>query len=144
MKNSSADRADFAHWLTRELTKRGYDITGARSGGRSRFAQDSGLSPSTVGRLLRGEGATDTRTLATLAEALRVPLGDVLVRAGVLDANELAAVRHPTRTDHITPQQAAHELGITDEQAVRMFVSMVETLRQPPPSTPGEGNLAEH
>lgn len=144
MKNSSADT--FAVWLTRALIDRGYDLTNQRSGGRSRFAEDSGLSPSTVGRLLRGEGATDINTLATLANALGLPLGEVLVRAGILSRGELASVQRPTPKRRITPDQAADELGIEDDQSRALFKAMVETLRrQPPPGMSGEGdNLAEH
>ena len=146
-KDGASDRraAALANWLQQELTNRGYDISGPRSGGKSAFAAASGISPSTVGRLLRGDNVTDTRVLALLAAALQVPLGEVLVRAGVLNENELRAVQHPTTGPRsITPEQAADELGITDDQARRVFVSMTHTLqRQPPPDT-GEGNLAEN
>ncbi|CAL9530891.1 helix-turn-helix domain-containing protein [Streptomyces sp. enrichment culture] len=132
MKNSSAD---FAVWLTHELTARGYDVANTRSGARARFAADSGLSPSTVSRLLRGYGATDIGTLTTLAKGLGIPLGEVLVRAGVLSREELDAVQHPpTGPRRITPEQAADELGIEDDQARRIFLGMVDTLRTPPPT----------
>jgi transcriptional regulator with XRE-family HTH domain len=127
--------ADFATWLHRQLTDRGYDLS-QRGGGRSRFAEDSGISPSTVGRLLRGEGAKDIGTLTTLADALGLPLGDVLVEAGVLSRGELDNVQHPTTGPRrITPEQAADELGIKDDQARRVFVSMVKTLQRTPPPT---------
>ncbi|MGI5252808.1 helix-turn-helix domain-containing protein [Actinacidiphila glaucinigra] len=135
MTNRKSDTAAqaFAEWLHTKLTARGYDLTGPRSGGKSRFSEDSGLSPSTVGRLLRAEPVTDTDVLARLAAALGVPLGEILVRAGVLSEDELGAVRAPdTGPRRITPEDAAAELGITDPQARRLFISMTETLQRTP------------
>ncbi|MGW7197258.1 XRE family transcriptional regulator [Streptomyces chryseus] len=147
MKNNQPGAADhrvtFGQWLEAELTARGYDLSGPRSGGKSKFAADSGISQPTVGRMLRDEGVSDTRVLGLLAEALRVPLARVLVRAGVLDEDELAAVRDPNRSEPLTAEAAADELGIKDEQSRRLFIDMTRTLqRQPPPGT-GEANLAE-
>jgi len=150
MKNTKHGAADhrapsFGDWLHAQLTARGYDLSGPRSGGKSAFASASGISAPTVGRMLRGDHVTDTRILALLAKTLGVPLGEVLVRAGVLAESELRAVQHPPKTDRqITPEQAADELGITDEQSRRLFVSMTETLQRKPPPGTGEGNLAEH
>lgn len=132
MKNSSAD---FAAWLTRELTARGYDVTNTRSGARSRFAEDSGISQSTVSRLLRGQSGNDIGTFAALANALGLSLGEVLVRAGIITRQDLAGVQRPATTRRITPEQAADELGIEDDQARRLFVGMVETLQRTPPPT---------
>ncbi|WND36959.1 helix-turn-helix transcriptional regulator [Streptomyces sp. BB1-1-1] len=147
MKNSNDDgatAASFADWLRDQLTRRGYDLSGLRSGGRTAFAADSGISPATVGRMLRGDNVTDTRVLGLLAAALHVPLGEVLVRAGILDERELAYVRNPQPGERrITPEQAAAELGIEDEQTRRLFVSMTETLQRTPPPSAGEGHRAE-
>lgn len=145
--NGASDHraAAFAEWLHTQLTARGYDLTGPRSGGKSAFATDSGISPSSVTRLLRGDGVSDTRVLALLAAALQVPLGEVLVRAGVLEESELRAVQHPeTGARRITPEQAADELGITDDQSRRLFVNMTQTLQRKPSTERGEGRAAEH
>lgn len=105
-----------------------------RGGGQTRFAEDSGISRPTVSRMLNGtQGSTDTRTLELLADALKVPFVEVLVRAGVLTPEEAATVRNPqTAGQQLTPEQAADELGITDPQARALFVSMVQTLKRPP------------
>lgn len=147
MKNSNDDATTaraFAEWLHDQLTRRGYDLSGLRSGGKTAFAADSGISPSTVGRLLRGDSVTDTRVLGLLAAALHVPLGEVLVRAGILDERELAYVRQPQPGERrITPEQAADELGIDDEQARRVFVSMAETLQRTPPPGASDARRAD-
>lgn len=149
MKNNKHGAPDhrapsFAEWLAGQLHERGYDLSGPRSGGKSAFASDSGISAPTVGRMLRGDHVQDTRILAMLADALGVGLGEVLVRAGVLDESELRAVRNPPKTERrITPEQAADELGITDPQERRLFISMTRTLQRKPPPDTSEGNLAE-
>lgn len=134
---------DFGDWLREQLTRRGYNL-GMRGGGQSRFADDSGINRATVSRLLRGEHAPDVRTLQLLARALGLPLGEILVRAGIVTPDELGAVQQPfSGQRRITPEQAADELGITDPQARRVFVNLADTLRTPPPdNNSGEGKLA--
>ncbi|MFI8817494.1 MULTISPECIES: helix-turn-helix domain-containing protein [unclassified Streptomyces] len=119
---------DFGQWLHDQLVRRGYEMS-ARGGGRTRFADVSGIGRATISRILTGQGATDTRVLAQLAAALDVPLAEILVRAGILSADELRAVQTPGARRHITPDEAADELGIDDAQARRLFISMTETLR---------------
>ncbi|MFE4205391.1 helix-turn-helix domain-containing protein [Streptomyces goshikiensis] len=141
-RSTRATPAQFAEWLRQQLTARGYDLR-PRGGGQTKFADDSGIGRATISRILGGHGATDTRVLALLAEALGAPLSEVLVRAGILDATELDAVQNPGTTGRrITPEQAADELGIRDEQARRVFLSMTATLQRETPRKNGEGNLA--
>ncbi|MFF4523418.1 XRE family transcriptional regulator [Streptomyces bluensis] len=141
---ASTDPAEFGRWLTQRLESLGYNLSGPRSGGRSAFAEQSGLSPSTVTRLLRGEMPTDTRILRTLAESIDVPYPEVLVRAGVLTPEELAAVQRPSPAPGgpLTPEQAADELGITDPAERKVFVNMAKTLRRTT-SDGGEQQLAD-
>lgn len=133
---------DFGSWLRGRLEDLGYDLSGPRSGGKSRFAEDSGISPSTVGRLLRNEMPTDPRLLRTLAEAIREPYPSVLVRAGFLTPEELAGARDPNTTSPITPDQAADDLGIDDPVERNLFITMTRTMVRPAPKD-GEGKLAD-
>ncbi|KAB1141381.1 helix-turn-helix transcriptional regulator [Streptomyces luteolifulvus] len=130
MKNSSnADQA-FGQWLRKELEARGYNLS-PRGGGQTRFAEDSGISRPTISRLLKGTGEQDINTLTQLAEALGLRLGVVLVRAGILSDSDLQAVQHPPAGEsRITPEDAATQLGITDEQQRDLFVAMTRTLQQ--------------
>lgn len=141
---ASAATGEFGDWLAAKLEGLGYDLSGQRSGGRSAFAEASGISLTTVMRLLKGEIPTDIRILRTLAEAIREPYAEVLVRAGVLTAEELAAVRRPTAPpgERITPDQAADELGITDPTERRLFLNMTDTLRRSD-TAQGEQRLAD-
>jgi transcriptional regulator with XRE-family HTH domain len=135
-----AKRKAFGDWLRQQLESRGYDL-GPRGGGQTRFAEDSGLGRATISRILSGQGATDTGVLAQLAKALHIPLGEVLVRAGILNPGELSAVQTPPApgTRRITAEQAADELGITDATQRALFVNMTHTLQRTPP---GENRTA--
>jgi hypothetical protein len=140
------ENAAFAEWLHAELVRRGYDLSGQRSGGKGNFSRDSNISRPTISRMLDPDGRTitDINILTQLAQFLRHPLGDILVRAGVIDRSELRAVQDPQPgARRITPQEAAAALGIVDEQAKRLFVSMAETLQRQPPPEDGE-QIAEH
>jgi transcriptional regulator with XRE-family HTH domain len=135
MERNKGSAHDLSVWLRDQLTRRGYDLS-PRGGGQSRFAEESGIGRATVSRMLGGYGATDTRVLAQLAAALNVTLGEVLVRAGIATDEDLGRIAQPDPGPRrITPEEAADELGISDEQARRLFVSMVKTLQRTPPPT---------
>ncbi|MFI6860148.1 helix-turn-helix domain-containing protein [Streptomyces sp. NPDC050421] len=123
---------EFGRWLHDQLTARQYALT-PRGGGQVRFAEKAGISKATVSRILRGEGrSTDIAVLERIAAALDVRLGVVLVEAGVVNPDELGAAQQPH--GHMTADEAADELGITDPTARNVFRGVVDTLR---PGDPG-------
>lgn len=131
MKNKIRTHAAFATWVKEQITRQGYDVSGLRSGGRSRFAEDSGISPASVGRLINSGDVKDIKVLSLLAEALQIPLGVVLVRAGILQESELRAVQNPPPTPRpLTPDEAADALGIDDDLDRELFRNTVDTLRR--------------
>lgn len=110
------------------MTERDY---GGR-GGQGRLARETGLAPSAISRILHGATLNpDPESLRLVADALALPFGTVLVHAGVLSADELAAAQTAPPMDRppITPEEAARDLGIVDPVAVRLFVSTVEAAR---------------
>ncbi|MFE7115464.1 helix-turn-helix domain-containing protein [Streptomyces sp. NPDC057654] len=121
--------ATFAAWLKEQMRLRRYPDRG----GQARLAADAGLSTATVSRLLRAEGLPDLRTLTALAEVLRKPLGEILVRAAVLSLDDLDAAARPIAPAAITPKQAAEELGITSPEGVQAFERMVNGIRATEP-----------
>ncbi|MFK0108549.1 helix-turn-helix domain-containing protein [Streptomyces sp. NPDC091217] len=127
--NDRATPADFARWFRSQLERRGYEMR-HRGGGQSRFAADSGLSAGTISRILNKQGAQDIKVLEALANALDLPLAEVLLAAGVLSRSELAGVQNPApRPDGpLTPEQAAEEMGIEDPDDVAVFVNTTEFL----------------
>lgn len=121
----------FAAWLRNELTRRGYVLT-PRGGGQKSFASDAGVSTATVSRILRGEGVTDLGVLEKIATSLGVRLGTILVEAGLLEPDELGSVQRPR--GHMSADEAADELGITDPTARQVFRGMVNTLKPGDPT----------
>lgn len=117
--------AALAEWLTQALTDRGYNLSGQRSGGISRASEDSGISLSSMSRLVRGtRGLRDIEVYRQLARWLNHPLGDILIRAGHLDPADLST----TTEDRITPEQAADGLGLTGHER-ELFLLNVRALR---------------
>lgn len=149
MEHSDQERTDalatptqFAEWLRQQLERRGYDLR-PRGGGQTKFADDSGIGRATVSRMLGGQGATETRVLDLLAKALKLPLPDVLVAAGILSAAELGRVRNPRPNTPMTAEEAADELGIHDPLKRELFIAHTETLQRTRPRG-GEGHRAEN
>ncbi|QCX77640.1 Helix-turn-helix protein [Streptomyces sp. YIM 121038] len=141
--NDRATPDEFAAWLREQLERNGYDLR-PRGGGQTKFAKESGIAAASVSRTMRGQGIPETRVLEAIADTLHVPLAEVLVAAGILSRDVLHAIRHQTpRTDPLTPEAAAEELGITDPQKIELFVSMTETLRKQRAEN-GEGHIAEN
>ncbi|AGK80436.1 Putative helix-turn-helix domain protein [Streptomyces microflavus DSM 40593] len=126
---------NFASWLHDQLTARSYSLT-PRGGGQARFAEAAGVSKATVSRILRGEGSTDIAVLEKIGQALGIRLGVILVEAGVIDPDELGGVQRPQ--GHMTADEAADELGITDPTKRQVLRGVIETLK-PPPGDPTAG-----
>ncbi|MFD3903012.1 helix-turn-helix domain-containing protein [Streptomyces sp. CB04723] len=126
MKRTSQD---FAEWLRDRLIAEGY-VLSPRGGGVTRFAEDAGISKPTISRILRGTGSADISILEKIGTALDVPMVVLLVEAGVIAPDELDRAQRPQ--GHMTADQAADELGITDPTARQVFRGVVNTL------TPGD------
>ncbi|WP_404959063.1 helix-turn-helix domain-containing protein [Streptomyces sp. 147326] len=121
----------FVAWLKAMLERRGY----AGIGSQRRFAKDSGLSQATLSRALQRSGTPNVQTLETLSQALRVPLPELLVRAGVIRQQDLDALRR-VAPEPLTTEQAAAELGITSPDGVAAFDRTVRGLRATEPNQP--------
>lgn len=122
---------DFAAWLHGRLVAKGYSLA-LRGGGVSRFAEDAGVSKATISRVLRGEGSTDIAVLEKIAQALGVRLGVILVEAGVIDPDELGGAQRPQ--GHMTADEAADGLGITDPTGRQVFRGVVDSLKPGDPT----------
>jgi hypothetical protein len=122
--------AALATWLHAQLHERGYDLSGPRSGGIGQAATDSGISPATMSRLVRGTRAVnDIDVYRRLSRWLSHPLGDILVRAGQLQPGDLETDQ--AADGRMTPDQAADGLGLTGHER-ELFLLNVHALRTPP------------
>jgi transcriptional regulator with XRE-family HTH domain len=82
-------RQEFAAFLRDLMNRRGFDTTGfdtkgiKRPGGPSQLASSAGLTLTVVLRLIKGEVVPTVPTLQRLADALDVPMGELLLQAGL-------------------------------------------------------------
>jgi transcriptional regulator with XRE-family HTH domain len=123
--------AALATWLHDQLTARGYDLSGERSGGKTQAADDSGISRSSISRLLNGIPVTDIDVYRRLAQWLEHPFGDILVRAGKMDATDLVA---PPDDTHMTPERAADGLGLRGRDRELFLLNANAILNRTPPA----------
>lgn len=107
----------------------GYDIDSPYGGGRTVLAKTTGLSLSTVSRMLSGKTLPSPYSVSALADALGVPLGELLVLHGVVSRDPFTPEERAVRPLPTTPMEAAAALGITDPLSVRFFEVMVDALR---------------
>ncbi|WP_439675975.1 helix-turn-helix domain-containing protein [Embleya sp. MST-111070] len=120
----------FADWFEQRLIARHYDVS-PRGGGRARFAADAKISPSTVSRILLRQSIPDPSVLKKIADGLGDPLGEVLLRAGVVDESQLQRAARPVpMADRISPEEAADRLGIHSEERRDLLISMIKTLQE--------------
>lgn len=117
---------DFAEYVRAAARRAGYDIDSPRGGGRTALARDTGMSQSSVGRMLAGKAMPDPAYLEPLALALHVPLPDLLVLSGLISREAFTGERQPTRS--VSPREAAADLGIKDPTKVQLFETMVRAL----------------
>ncbi|WP_280684868.1 helix-turn-helix transcriptional regulator [Kitasatospora sp. MAA19] len=126
-----SDLQRFAAYLRTAALRAGYDVVSPRGGGKSRLAHDSGISLTTISRVLAGTRALDPASYEGLARALRVPLRELMVEGGIVPSESLPGwPDHAVRSRPITPDEAADELGITDPVDRQMFLAMVDRLRR--------------
>ncbi|MGK5731404.1 helix-turn-helix domain-containing protein [Streptomyces sp. URMC 124] len=126
--HSEPSRAEkFANVVRTAAERAGYVGRGAVA----RLARDSGLPETTISRMLSGERIPDPRSFEALAAALRIPIGELLVGAEIVSASTLHQIATPrVRSQPITIDEAADELGIKDALDRELFAGMVERLRR--------------
>ncbi|MFD0078178.1 helix-turn-helix domain-containing protein [Streptomyces sp. NPDC127166] len=133
-QNDHENQAGWLTWLQGLLADRGYDVTSARSGDKTRFAVDAGLAPATVTRILGGK-APDLEVQVTLSRFLGVSLDELLVRTG--KASETDFYHLPNESGQtavssekpLTPEELAAMAGVPKDDR-DWFVTMVRRLRK--------------
>ncbi|MEU9894274.1 helix-turn-helix domain-containing protein [Streptomyces phaeochromogenes] len=125
--------ARFVRYIREAAGRAGYDIDSPRGGGKKAIAKATGMSQSSVGRMLAGQTIPSPPQLEKLADALEVPLIDLLVLSGVVSERAKSGVgaSPPPRLAAIkslTIEEAADALGIRSPDRVRMFKAMASTL----------------
>lgn len=120
-----------AEYVRPAVVAAGYDIDSPRGGGKKALAEATGMSPSSVGRMLAGLTLPEPVHLERLADVLGVSLMELLVRSGIVSerAGRAAHAPPPSPPDPpLTPEAAARALGIRSPDRVQMFTAMAKTL----------------
>lgn len=104
-------------------------------GGQARLARETGIPDSTLSRMFKGKAIPDVTSFEALAEALDLPVRDLLVAARIFSASSLSETRS-TQVVSVpsSPEEAATALGIKSPLGQEMFRGMVETLRKGEPN----------
>lgn len=121
----------FSRYVMNAAFAAGYDVTkGKRTGDRRRLAQDAGIDPGQLSRLLDGLRMPDTKYFAGLAIALHVPLADMLIESGLFPAESLTQDRHSSvRSRPLTPDEVADSWDIHDPTGRELVRGMYDRLR---------------
>jgi transcriptional regulator with XRE-family HTH domain len=83
----------FGAWLRDTMIHKGYEVDGPRAGGRTRLANESGVSLSIISRILNEGRVPEVPALRAIGNALGYTLGEMMVNAGIADEAE---IRPPT------------------------------------------------
>jgi transcriptional regulator with XRE-family HTH domain len=113
-----------AAYVLQAARRAGYDMDSPRGGGKAKLAHDAGMSATTLSRLLGGTRMPDARYFEPLAAALKVPVTELLVEAGIVSRVQLGAPAGPA-----TPEEVADSWGLRNEDR-DLFFSMVDQLRK--------------
>lgn len=118
------------------MTDAGYDPDGVRSGGRTRLAEDSGVSLPVISRSLNEGRTPDPSTLRALAGPLRKTYRELLIRAGHATEEDLP---DPAATNSGPPAEVDRPSVGGDSEGAE---EMVFRLRVPPGATPRQREAA--
>lgn len=122
----------FNEWLRQRALAAGYDVDSAK-GGRSRLAEDAGMSVTQVGRTLTGETVPSVESQRGLcrafkAKGVKVSLDEMMIRSGVAEPSDFPAADDP-RTGSTDIYEIAAVLGI-DRSDVPLLQALVEGLQK--------------
>ncbi|MGC4946228.1 helix-turn-helix domain-containing protein [Streptomyces sp. DT224] len=102
-------------------------------GSNARLARDTGMSESSVSRMLKGQAVPELKFFAPLSEVVGVAVIDLLEAMG-LPPQSLQPLSETTPSQvgsrSISPEEAAARLGITDPVGVHMLAATIERLRR--------------
>ncbi|MEZ7004970.1 helix-turn-helix domain-containing protein [Streptomyces sp. AD55] len=116
--------------MTEKAVKAGYDLS-PNGGGRVRLAEDTGMSASSIGRMLLGRTLPLPRHFASLARAVNVPVRTLFELAETETGEDSSDGRiSPVGSDPLTPDDVADMWGITDPALRTLFISTVEQVRR--------------
>lgn len=117
----------FAELVTHHAIKAGYDLSSPRSGGRSKLAEDTGISPSTISRMLNGQVIPSAYSLEVLGDAIGVHVTYLLEAGGYASPGSLTGGQQ-LPDEPPTFKEVAARLGITKPLNVALLEAVTATL----------------
>lgn len=127
------------------LAAAGYNAYGQQQ----KLMAETGMSSSTASRLLRGESIPHVKSFPALAAAIGLDATEMLVAAEYLPPEYLESQQalseskqSQVRSEVITPEKAADDLGFQDDVRRAVFLNVVESLKITKPKSvqPDEGS----
>lgn len=100
-------------------------------GRNARLARASGMTESSVGRMLNGQAIPEPRFFEPLAEAVGLHPAVLFVEAGLMSRESLQSLSETDRSQvgsDLTPEEVADRLGIQDEVGRQMFFATIDRL----------------
>ncbi|MFD3517764.1 hypothetical protein [Streptomyces sp. NPDC058657] len=122
-------------------------------GSNRRLATDTGMSESSVSRMLKGESIPDIKFFPALSACIDLPVVAMLVVMGIpLSSLQPLSETDPSqvRSRSISLEEAAERLGITDPVGQEMLAATVDRIKrshEPRPATDdgdAHGGTAAH
>jgi transcriptional regulator with XRE-family HTH domain len=104
-------------------------------GSQARLARDTGMSESSISRMLNGHAIPELRFLGPLAEAIKMSPIDLLIRTELISPESLRTLSETDSSqvgsESNSVEDTAERLGITDDLGKMMFRAVVDKLARP-------------
>lgn len=110
-------------------------------GRKARLARATGMTESSVGRMLNGQAIPEPRFFEALAAALGLHPAVLFVECGLMSRESLQSLSETGRSQvgsDLTPEEAADGLGIQDEVGRLMFFATIDRLTRHEDDQPAE------
>lgn len=102
-------------------------------GAKARFARDTGMTESSVGRMWTGTSLPEPRFFEAIADAARLHPGVLFVEAGLMSQEALQSLSETDRSQvisSITADEVADRFDIRDEVGREMLKATIERLKR--------------
>lgn len=100
-------------------------------GRQARLARDTGMTESSVGRMLNGQAIPEPRFFQAIADAVGIHPAVLFVEAGLMSQESIQSLSETGRSQvgsALTVEEAAERLGIRNEVDRQMFYATYERL----------------
>lgn len=129
MTNTPTRAQRFAALIAPAAKRAGY----VGHGSSARLGRDTGMSESSVSRMLKGQSVPEPKFFPPLADKVGLSLADLLVAFGLpVESLRTLSETKPSQVGSrsITPSEMADQVGITDPVGREMLFATIERLKR--------------